>query len=85
MKMICEFVGGAWNGRTMPLEEAEKLTDRRTEDLSAERARGAWVHREELDNKPVFDGYLTPMWNGVRAGCAVLRYETQEVYDMLSH
>lgn len=84
MKMICQFVGGRMNGMTIPLELAEQMTDKRSEDLSEARARGAWVHREELDNKPKFDGYLGPMWNGTRGECGVLRYETQEVYDMLS-
>lgn len=70
----------------MSLEEAERLTNKRTEDLSAERARGELVRRKELDNKPRFDGYTPPMWDGTRndGEYAVLRYETWEVYDMLS-
>lgn len=84
MKFVCDFVGGALNG-TISLEEAEKMTSKRSEDLSEIRARGGLVHREELDNKPVFDGYAGPMWDGVRKGnVAVLRYETWDVYDMMS-
>lgn len=88
MKLYCEFVGGPRNGQRIPVEEAAKLTARRSEDLSALRARGALVHRAELDNQPEFDGYCGPMWDGERRWngerCAVLRYETWEVYDMLS-
>lgn len=86
MKYICHFVGGKWHGKMIPLEEAERLTDKRSEDLSEERARGAWVRRPELDNRPVFGGYFGPMWDGTREDgtVAVLRYETPEVYDMLS-
>lgn len=84
MKYIVEFVGGKYNGVRMSLEAAELMADGRSEDLSAERARGAWVHREELDNKPTFDGYCGPMWDGIRNdGTAVLRYETWNVYNMM--
>lgn len=49
-------------------------------DLSAERAKGYCVHRAELDNQPTILGrYVGPMWDG---GC--LRYETPEVYAMMS-
>lgn len=50
-----------------------------TEDLSELRAKGACVHRAELDNEPIYEGFLGPMWDG-----GDFRYETQEVYDMLS-
>ena len=50
-----------------------------TEDLSELRAQGRCVHRKELDNQPIFDGFLGPMWDG-----GILRYETPEIYDMLS-
>lgn len=84
IKFTCEFIGGPLAG-TMPLERAEAMTDRRSADLSEIRKRGGLVHREELDNKPEFDGYCGPMWDGMRGpGRAVLRYETWEVYDMLS-
>lgn len=88
MKLYCEFVGGPRSGQVMPVEEAAKLTARRSDDLSAVRAAGGIVHREELDNQPQFDGYCGPMWDGTRRWggeeCGVLRYETWEVYDMLS-
>lgn len=89
MKFVCQFVGGHLAGE-MPLEKAELLTVRRSEDLSRERAQGALVHRAELDNRPKFSGYAGPMWNGTRRDgitgedIGILRYETWEVYDMLS-
>ena len=48
-------------------------------DLSLSRAQGHCVHRAELDNKPKYKGFLGPMWDGGN-----FRYETQEVYDLLS-
>lgn len=50
-----------------------------SEDLSEERAKGYCVHRAELDNQPEFEGFLGPMWDG-----GMLRYETPEIYDILS-
>lgn len=86
VKYICEFVGGPLAGR-MTLEEAEKLTDKitgRSENLTKLRAMGALVHRAELDDRPEFEGYCGPMWDGERpGGIAVLRYETWEVYNMM--
>lgn len=48
-------------------------------DLSKERALGYLVHREELDNRPKYEGFLGPMWDG-----GDFRYETEEIYDLLS-
>ena len=84
MKLVCEFVGGAMAGK-MPLENAEKLTEARSRNWSEERSRGRLVPRAELDSKPQFEGYAGPMWDGERpGGIGVLRYETWDVYDMMS-
>lgn len=79
MKAI--FVGGKLNGTVTTTEEikAKYWNGKLTEDLSEVRARGGLVHREELDNQPMVDGYLSPMWDGDG-----IRYESPEVYDMLS-
>lgn len=50
-----------------------------TPDFSQERELGLCVPRKELDNQPIYKGWLSPMWDGGK-----LRYETQEVYDLLS-
>lgn len=80
--MKATFVGGRYNGLVMDTEDILNSViwnGELTEDLSEVRARGGWVHRAELDNQPMVDGYLSPMWDGDG-----IRYETQEVYDMLS-
>ena len=112
MKLVCEFVGGRWHNKPMTLEIAEMVADGHSRDWSAERAEGDLVPRAELDNRPTFQGYLGPMWDGLRYSIdgkavyehelkykpelaarvaaegiqpyAVLRYETQQVYDMMS-
>jgi hypothetical protein len=79
MKAI--FVGGKYHRQLMEIEEVEKISNgTRSHDWSKERAAGGCVPRKELDNQPKVEGYLGPMWDGDK-----LRYETQEVYDMLSH
>ena len=65
----------------MTLEEAKqkfKVTGY-TEDLSETRKKGGLVHREELDNQPIFEGFCSPMWENGK-----LRYESYAVYNMLS-
>lgn len=42
-------------------------------------------HRGELNNQPILDGYVGPMLDGWREGHKrVIRYDTYEIYDMLS-
>lgn len=43
-------------------------------------------HREELREQPVFRGLLGPMYGGIdpKTGATIIRYETQEIYDLLS-
>lgn len=85
-----QLVGGEFAGmytydelKTLPV-----FTNEKTPDYSAIRARGGLVHRAELDNQPVLNGYVGPMMNGwskVKKHTMIIRYETQEVNDMLSH
>lgn len=79
MKAI--FVGGKYHGQIMDVEEVEKISNgKRSMDWSEVRSVGGCVPCKELDNQPLVDDYLGPMWDGDK-----LRYETQEVYDCLSH
>lgn len=80
--MKAYFAGGRYNGLeidTQVILESNLWNGELTEDLSELRARGVCVHRAELDNQPMVDGYLSPMWDGDG-----IRYETWEVYDRLS-
>ena len=81
--IMCDFVGGALNGMQIELSEAMKVLkiEGFTEDESEYRKQGACVHMEFLDKKPIFAGYLSPCYGGENR----LRYETYEVYEMLSH
>ena len=77
--MIAVFVGGKYNGQEMPVEKVWDFAVGVTENLSKVRAKGGLVHRSELDDQPIVNGYCGPMWDGGK-----LRYETWDVYDMLS-
>lgn len=78
MKAI--FVGGHLNGKVMDIELVEEIfcNGQYTEDLSDMRAKGGFCWNPLLDNRPMVDGYLSPMLDGGK-----LRYETQEVYDLM--
>ena len=89
MKFAYQFVGGPMNNVTFTNpNDAWAFSDGKSEDLTALRKAGRLVHRAELDNQPTFNGYIGPMWNGTReikgTEYAILRYETQEVYNALS-
>ena len=105
-KYLYEFVGGPYNGKIWHYAalEVRNLIAGYSEDLSAKRATGALCKRAELDNQPLVNGYLGPMYDGARYvvngklkydfQCSeeekqgeplhVIRYETQEAYNMLS-
>ena len=86
-KYICRFVGGLRDGY-MDYRRALNRCDDFTQDLTEWRNHGAVVRRPELDNQPMFKGYIGPMWDGTTkingVEYVVLRYETQEVYNQLS-
>jgi hypothetical protein len=41
--------------------------------------------RIELHNQPCIAGLIGPMWGGYEDGKAVIRYETQEMYQLMSN
>lgn len=85
IEFMYEFVGGKYNGQTMTKAEVETLSHGLTEDLTHIRQKGGTCHRKELDNQPLVDGYLSPMYSHIDYGLVYLRYETQEVYNILSN
>ena len=50
-----------------------------TENCTEQRNKGILCHRAELDNQPIFKNFVGPMWD---YNC--LRYETEEVYRIMS-
>ena len=79
------FYGGQSNGKVLDRKEINKISNETTIDFHEERERGLLVHRKELDNQPMVEGYLGPMFDKIDYGKIYLRYETQEVYNMLSN
>lgn len=79
MKAI--FVGGRLHGKEMDIEVVKEFfcNGKYTEDLDYIRKNGGFCRCKLLDNQPMVDGYLSPMLDGGK-----IRYETYEVYDMLS-
>lgn len=84
VEYLYTFYGKKLNGKVLTREQIDKISNGLTEDYSKERAEGLLVHRKELDNQPIVDAYLGPMFEKIDYGKIYLRYETQEIYDMLS-
>ena len=84
IKYLYEFVGGRLNGKILAREEMDKIAIGITENMEKQREKGATTHRKELDNQPIVKEYLGPMFEKIDYGKIYLRYETQEVYNMIS-
>ena len=84
---MCEFVGGALDGRKMKVSEVLKVCKIRGKHADWSKERRDMINGcggcpyPIFDNAPLVAGYVGPM-----AGFpdAPLRYETQCVYDQLS-
>ncbi len=85
IEFMYDFVGGKYNGQTMTRTEVENISNGITEDLTHIRQEGGTCHRKELDNQPLVNGYLSPMFSHIDYGLIYLRYETQEVYNTMSN
>lgn len=84
IKYLYEFYGGELSGKVLSAEQINKISKLKTENFEKERAQGILVHRKELDDQPIIENYLGPMFDRIDYGKVYLRYETQEIYDMLS-
>ena len=73
------FVGGKYHGIYMTHEELTKKGNGEfTPRWSVMKEHNPLLINLDLEDQPLVDGYLSPMWDG-----GYLRYETQEVYDAL--
>lgn len=85
--MVYDLVGGEYAG-TYTYAELVKLPiyikDNDDSAMKTARNNGGFTHRKELDDQPILNGYLGPMWDGVKDNQAHIRYETQGVYDMMA-
>lgn len=67
-KYIYRFVGGELNGKMWRYAalEIRNLITGYSDDLSELRSKGILCKRAELDNQPLINGYLSPMYGGAR-------------------
>ena len=88
MRLIIEFVSLSGNQSFNSFVNVPYTVKGYTDDLSEDRKKGALVHRQELDSRPIYAGYLGPMFDGytIENGEKVLhlRYETQQAYNELN-
>lgn len=72
------FVGGKYHGTYMTHKELKaKGNGEFTPRWSAMKYHNPLTVNLKLEDQPMVDGYLSPMWDG-----GYLRYETQEAYDI---
>lgn len=84
VEYLYAFYGNLLNGSILTEEQIYLITNGYTRSYEKERKSGALVPRKELDNQPKVEGYLGPMFEKIDYGKVFLRYETQEIYNMLS-
>lgn len=65
-------------------EETKNLTIEELESTSLIEDLLFTARHKDLIGQPKLKGYLGPMYNGVENGNTVIRYETQEIYNVLS-
>lgn len=74
------FVGGRFNGLYLPHDELMKRGNGRfSPRWSAMKVHNPLTVNLDLEDQPKVNGYVGPMLDG-----GFLRYETQEMYDILS-
>lgn len=74
------FVGGKYNGLVVDHDKLMEMGNGQfTLRWSQLKVHNPLLVNLDLEDQPMVDGYLAPMWDGGK-----LRYETQEVYDMMS-
>lgn len=78
------FYGGNLNRKILTRKQVDKISTEVTQNFEKERKKGLLVHGKELDDQPIIENYLGPMFDYIDYGRIYLRYETQDVYDMLS-
>ena len=80
-KLNAVFVGGRWNGIEVDHNTLLKLGNGGfTERYSQAKNSNELLINLDLEDQPKVSGYVGPMLDGGQ-----LRYETQEVYDILSN
>lgn len=82
---LYKFVGGKYNGKILSIKEIEKISIGKTKNMDEIRINGGFTQQKELDEQPIVKDYLGPMFERIDYGIIYLRYETQEVYNALSH
>lgn len=78
MNLCAKFVGGKYNGWFVNHEVLKTMGNGKFSVRWSQVNPDSQVVNLKLEDQPLVDGYLSPMLDG-----DLLRYETQEVYDMM--
>lgn len=78
MNLFAMFVGGKYDGWVVTHELLQALGNGKFSIRWSQVNPDSQFINLKLEDQPLVDGYLSPMLDG-----DLLRYETQEVYDMM--
>ncbi len=84
IEVLYVFYGGEQRGRTLTKNQVEKIAIGRTDSMVISRKNNMDLEKKVTDKQPIVKGYLGPMFERIDYGKIYLRYETQEIHDMLS-
>lgn len=78
MNLCAKFIGGKYNGWVVNHEVLKAMGNGKFSTRWSQVNPDSQFINLKLEDQPLVDGYLSPMLDG-----DLLRYETQEVYDMM--
>lgn len=78
------FYGGEQTGKILTREQIDKISSGVTDNIQKARNEELTANKKESNNQPIVKGYLGPIFEKIDYGKIYLRYETQEIYNMLS-
>lgn len=82
IEVLYVFYGGKHKGKILTKEQVEKIAIGKTDLVRLSRFNREFLKKN--DKQPIVKGYLGPMFEKIDYGKIYLRFETQEIYDMLS-
>ena len=84
VEYVYVFYGGKLNRKKLTVEQIGEKLNKSMLDWSNKNKQDLSITRKVLNNQPKVEGYIGPMFEKIDYGKVYLRYETQEIYDMLS-
>jgi len=82
VKVLYIFYGGEHQGKILTKAQVNKIAIGKTDLVRLSRMNKEYL--KDSEKQPIVKGYLGPIFEKIDYGKIYLRFETQEIYDMLS-